>query len=126
MRAGIEEAKKTLAELNAMAGRSRPFSGAADVRARNAAAYLKSALQAMDETISFIDKSEGMYGEAFWQKYEQVKAKFLQTNDFLFRAMQNAVAAYQMYGRYTSLPPSMTPGEARRILRFLEKRGGAF
>jgi len=123
---GIEEAKKQLEEVNALAGRSRPFSGATDVRARNAAAYFKSALQAMDESVAFIEKSEGMYGEGFWQKYEQLKGKFLQANDFLFRAMQNAMAAYQMYGRYTSLPASLTPGEARRLLRFLEKRGGAF
>lgn len=120
---GIAESIRTLNELKASAARTMPASATEDARVCNALRYFESAMQSMDETVAAIHASDGLKGEGFWIKYDSVKTKFLQTNDFLHEALKNAMAAWQIYGRYTTQPSYLPAADVQRTLKYLETRG---
>ena len=120
---GIAESIRTLNGLKSLAARTMPASAAGDARVRNALRYFDSAMQSMDETVAAIRASDGLKGDGFWLKYDAVKNKFLQTNDFLHEALKNAMSAWQMYGRYTTQPSYLPATDVQRTFKYLETRG---
>lgn len=123
---GILAASRKLVELNELAVRTMPSGWISDDRARNALRHFEEAMNAMKETVKLIVETDGMTPESFWMKFEYVKAKFDRANDSLFHALESAMAAYRMYGRYTTQSPWLSAIEAQRLAAFLEKRGGKF
>ena len=121
--AGIAESIRSLNELKTLAAQTMPATAAGDARVRNALRYFASAMQSMEETVAGIRASDGLKGDGFWLKYDAVKNKFLQTNDFLYEALKNAMTAWQMYGRYTTQPSYLPATDVQRTLKFLETRG---
>lgn len=123
---GILTATRKLVELNELATRTMPTGWVSDDRARNALRHFNEAMNTMKETVKLIVETNGLGPEAFWMKFEYVKAKFDRANDSLFHALESAMTAFRMYGRYTTQTPWLTPREAQQLAAFLEKRGGRF